>query len=213
MATSAAIRTRSRPTRNTSFPPFGAFGAVDPDINSPRSAAVERHASSGRSAPTGASSVSYLGSYSDRSVGPDRPQPRRLSWGWGRATINGVSYPVCTTTANLNNRRVLSLSGENPAEAQYIGTLDLHTDVGTQDYHGLKLSAQRRAASRRQPQRQLHAVALLRRRDDRRIPAGGAGFTNPDDPEYDRGHCDQDRTHLGNVDARRTRRRSSRTRR
>jgi hypothetical protein len=34
------------------------------------------------------------------------------------------------------------------------------------------------------------------------MPTGaqfGIGFTDPANPEYDHGHCDQDRTHLANV--------------
>jgi hypothetical protein len=57
-----------------------------------------------------------------------------------------VSYATCTTNANLNQRRVFSLSGENPAAAALLGNMDIHQAVGTQDYKGLKLSFQRRAA-------------------------------------------------------------------
>ena len=56
-----------------------------------------------------------------------------------------MAYPVCSTNANLNNRRVLYL--ENPQEAQYIGQLDVFDDVGTKNYRGLKLSVQRRSAA------------------------------------------------------------------
>ena len=67
--------------------------------------------------------------------------------GLGPCTLQGVSYPVCTTNANLNQRRVFSLSGENPGAAGLIGSLDVHTDVGVQDYRGLKLSLRRRATA------------------------------------------------------------------
>src|SRR5258705_6781111 len=62
--------------------------------------------------------------------------------GTGPCTIQGVSYAVCTTNANLNQRR--KLFQINPAEAGRIGALDLNSDVGFQKYRGLKLAAQRR---------------------------------------------------------------------
>src|SRR4029077_5647393 len=53
-----------------------------------------------------------------------------------------ASYPVCSTTANQQNRRIDSLL--NPQQGQYyagIGTID---DGGTASYEGLNLSAQKR---------------------------------------------------------------------
>src|SRR5687768_16895203 len=129
--------------RNTRIPAFGEMGSIDPDINSPRvqqwNVTLERQLGTNWGA-----SVSYLGSYSDRLWGLIAYNPA-LFMGLGPCTINAVSYPVCTTAANLNNRRVLYL--ENPQEAQYIANLDVFDDVGTQSYRALKLSAQRRSAS------------------------------------------------------------------
>ena len=53
-----------------------------------------------------------------------------------------VNYTTCSTTANQQNRRVLSLL--NPTQGQYysgIGTID---DGGTAEYEGLYFSAQKR---------------------------------------------------------------------
>ena len=66
--------------------------------------------------------------------------------GQGPCTIVGVTYPVCTVAGNLDQRRVLY--SQNPKEAQFLGPVDRHTDLGTQDYRGLKLSFRRRAAVR-----------------------------------------------------------------
>lgn len=98
----------------------------------------------------------------------------------------------------MNQRRELSLSGQNPDAARLIGNLDLHTDLGAQDYRGLKLSFHRRAAA---------GVSLSgtytvsRCYGDPALQTGsfpllGSGYTNPQDPTFDRGLCDQDRTHL-----------------
>ena len=176
------------------YPPFGAFGAVTPDINSPRvqtwNVTLERQIGTNWGA-----SVSYLGSYSDRLWGLVSYNPG-VFMGLGPCTINGVSYPVCTTDANLNNRRALFL--ENPQEGQYIANLDVFDDLSTQDYRGLKLSVQRRAANGLS----INGNYTLSRCfgiNWQDTGGTGGGYTNPADPDLDRGHCEQDRTHLANV--------------
>ena len=69
----------------------------------------------------------------------------RVRQSGGACTINGVSYTVCSTNGNLNQRRKLGL--ENPTEGRLIGALDLHDDVGWQSYHGLRMTIARRAAT------------------------------------------------------------------
>jgi hypothetical protein len=176
------------------YPPFGAFGAVTPDINSPRiqtwNITLERQIGTSWGV-----SVSYLGSYSDRIWGLVAYNPG-VFLGLGPCTINGVAYPVCTTDANLNNRRVLYL--EKPQEAQYIANIDVFDDLSTQNYRGLKLSAQRRSVAGIS----LNANYTLSRcfgLDWANTGGTGGGYTNPADPDYDRGHCEQDRTHLANL--------------
>ena len=182
---------------DTVFIPFGAYGATAPDINSPRiqqwNVTFEKQIGKFWQA-----SASYLGSYTDRLWGQVAINPG-VYLGLGPCTLQGVFYPTCSTNANLNQRRVFALSGENPAAALLIGNMDVHTDIGTQTYRGLKLSFQRRASS---------GVSLngnytiSRCFGDATTPGGGFpqianGFTNPDDPGFDRGHCVQDRTHIG----------------
>jgi hypothetical protein len=181
---------------DTKFPLFGSLSSMNPDINSPRiqswNVTVERQIGA-----DWGMSASYLGSYADRLWGLVALNPG-VYLGLDACTINGVRFPVCTTNANLNQRRVLSLSGENPEAAQLIGILDSHAAVGTQSYRGLKLSLQRRAASGAS----LNANYTWSHCFGLEMPTGaqfGIGFTNPADPDYDRGHCDQDRTHLANV--------------
>jgi hypothetical protein len=182
---------------NTEFVSFGAFGATDPDINSPRSQSwnvtVEQQVGSEWGV-----SVSYLGSYSDRLWTQIQQNPA-VFLGTDPCVLNGVRYAVCSTTANVNQRRVLSLSGENPEAAAFIGNMDLHTDIGSQSYHGLKLSGRRRVST---------GVAINANYTWSRcygdnttggFPQLAQGPTDPAHPEADRGHCDQDRTHVGNV--------------
>ena len=181
-------------SRNMTYPPFGAFGAITPDIHAPRTQSwnvgLERQLGS-----SWAASAAYLGSYTDRIWGLLASNPG-VYLGLGPCTLNGVAYPVCTTDANLNNRRVLYL--ENPREAQYIANLDVFDDVGTQNYRALKLSAQRRSATGISLNGN-YTVSRCFGLDWANTGGNGGGYTNPADPDYDRGHCPQDRTHIANV--------------
>ena len=80
--------------------------------------------------------------------------------GLGACTLNGVNYPVCSTTGNTNQRAACYL--QNPKEGQYYGSIGSKDDGGTGNYHGLFLSAQKRL-SRRQYSGKLHLVALHQR--------------------------------------------------
>jgi hypothetical protein len=176
--------------------PYGTFGATDPHINSPRiqqwNVTIERQLGA-----TWLVAASYLGSHTDRLWNQEAMNPG-VFLGLGPCTLDGVFHATCSTERNLNQRRELSLSGQNPGAAGLIGNLELHTNLGVQDYRGLKLSFQRRAAggvslggtytvSRcfGDPALQTGSFAVL-----------GSLYTNPDNPDFDRGLCDQDRTHL-----------------
>jgi hypothetical protein len=183
--------------RDTQFLPFGAFGAVDPDINSPRiqqwNVTIERQLGT-----VWQVAASYIGSHTDRLWNQVAINPG-VFLGTGPCTLQGVFYATCSNNANLNQRRVFSLSSENPAAARFIGNLDIHTDVGTQDYKGLKLSFQRRATTGLSlsgsytVSRCFGAPAF----QTGGFPQIANGYTNPDDPSFDDGVCDQDRTHIG----------------
>jgi len=187
--------------RNTPFIQYGAFGAVDPDINSPRiqqwNVTVEKQL--GRAWQVEAS---YLGSYTDRLWNQVAINPG-VFLGTGPCTLAGVFYPSCSTNGNLNQRRVFSLNNENPAAALLIGNLDIHTNLGAQSYRGLKLSFQRRAGSGLSLSGN---YTLSRCYGDPAFQTGGFpqianGYTDPQHPELDRGPCDQDRTHIASFNA------------
>ncbi len=179
------------------FPPYGAFGAVDRDINSPRvqswNVTIERQLGTDWGV-----SASYLGTYSDRFWNKLALNPG-VFLGLGPCTLNGVFYASCTNNANVNERRQLSL--ENPKEGRLIGTLDKFVDISTQSYRGLKLSMRRRATN---------GVSLSGNYTwaycfgdvisvGFEQPAGG--FSDPDNPHADRGNCASNRTHIANLTA------------
>ena len=191
----ATIRTRSSPDPIRNYIPFGAFGSMDPGINSPRvqqwNATVEQQL--GRSWGV---SASYLGSYSDRLWAQTALNPG-IFMGLGPCTIQGVVVlRSARPTANLNQRRALYQI--NPVEAAKIGALDLNSDVGLQSTgHEADGAAPQRS---RQHQRQLHAVEVLRARrrqrpSTRRAAATRSRTTRRSTPAP----CDQDRTHLATL--------------
>ena len=179
----------------TGYPAFGTFGSMDPGINSPRiqswNVTVEQQLGSQWGV-----SASYLGSHSDRLWAQVALNPG-VFMGLGPCVINGVSYPVCSTNANLNQRRLLYQ--QNPREAGLIGALDLNTDVGYQNYRGLKLSAQRRSTGGVS----LNGSYTLSQCKGTPTATGfnqqSAGYLKPEDPSFDAGYCDQDRTHIASL--------------
>ena len=185
-------------SRDVQYVDGGAFGATDPHINSPRiqqwNVTIER-----QMGDTWQVAASYLGSHTDRLWNQVAMNPG-VFLGLGPCTLNGVFYASCSTTQNLNQRREFSLSGQNPDAARLIGSLDLHTNLGTQDYRGLKLSFQRRASAG-VSLNGTYTVSRCYGDPSRQTGSGvlmpGSSYTNPDDPAFDRGLCDQDRTHLG----------------
>jgi hypothetical protein len=185
------------PARDAAYPSYGAFGNIDPNINSPRTQSwnitVERQIGS-----AWAVEANYIGSHTDRLWGQVAQNPG-VFLGLDPCTINGVSYRTCTTTGNLNERRVLSLSGENPDTARFLGPVDVFTSNGTQDYHGLKLAARRRAASGVSVSGNYTWSFCEGNQMAEAFPQISAGYNKPDDPSYDRGNCAHTRRHIGNV--------------
>jgi len=182
--------------RDTPYVPFGAFGTMEPDINSPRvqnwNVTLERQI--GRNWGV---AVSYLGTYSDRLWAQTAINPG-VYMGLGPCTLrDGVSYRVCSTNANLNVRRVLYQA--NPAEGRLIGALDLNDDIGWQAYRGLKLSVQRRSAGGLSLNGNYTWSRCVGTDTPNTFSQISTGYTKPDDPEFDSGYCDQDRTHLASI--------------
>ena len=141
--------------------------------------------------------ATYLGSYTDRLWNQVAINPG-VFLGLDPCTLQGVFYATCTNNGNLNQRRVFSLSSENAEAARLIGNLDIHDDVGTQNYRGLKLSLERRGTGI-----QVNGNYTLSRCfghpsfQTGGFPQIANGYTNPEDPDFDLGYCDQDRRHIG----------------
>jgi hypothetical protein len=179
---------------NVAFIQAGAFGVMNPDINSPRVQQWNLEVEQQLGKNWGVSAA-YLGSYSDRLWAQTALNPG-VYLGTGPCVLNGVSYPVCSTTTNLDQRRVLEL--KDPVKAAGIGALDLNSDVGWQKYRGLKLSATRRGADF-----SINGSYTLSRCVGTPTTTAfnqiSSGYTDPAHPNVDAGYCDQNRTHLGTL--------------
>jgi hypothetical protein len=177
------------------FPGFGSYAAIDPNINSTRvqswNVTVEKQLGA-----TWQVAASYLGTYLDRIWGQDALNPG-VYMGLGPCTLRGVSYPICSTVANTDARRVFSqVSAE---AAQKLSFVSQYRAVGTQSYRGLKLSFQRRA---------VNGVSLSGNytvshcETDTPVTGNFIQFNNtwlsPGDPSYDRGNCPYNQREIAN---------------
>jgi len=185
------------PGPDAQFPAYGALASVDPDNNSARiqswNIIVERQVGAAWQV-----SASYLGNYTDRIWAQVQRNPG-VFLGTGPCTLAGVSYPTCTTTANLNQRRLLSL--ENPQASRLIGSIERHEAVGTQTYHALRLSTQRRAASGVSVSANYTRSYCVGNVGQITFFTGGQSLQDPNNPDWDRGNCQFSRRHIANATA------------
>lgn len=86
--------------------------------------------------------VNYVGNTVSHLITEGEINPA-VFMGTGPCTLpNGVTYPVCSTTANTNFRRLLYL--ENPSQGQFYGGVSTTDDGGTESYNALYLQLQKR---------------------------------------------------------------------
>ncbi|MBI4888277.1 MAG: TonB-dependent receptor [Acidobacteria bacterium] len=183
------------PGPDAQFPAYGALASVDPDNNSTRvqswNVIVERQVGAAWQV-----SASYLGSYTDR-IWAQVQRNAGVFLGTGPCTLAGVSYPTCTTPANLNQRRKLSI--ENPQASRLIGSIERHEAIGTQTYHALRLSTQRRAASGVSLSANYTRSYCVGNFAQTTFFTGGQSVQDPDNPDWDLGNCTFSRRHIANA--------------
>jgi hypothetical protein len=130
--------------------------------------------------------ASYVGSSTTHLMTGNELNPA-VFLGLGPCTINGVSYTVCSTNGNTNQRRRLYL--QNPKEGQYYGSIGSKDDGGTGNYNGLFLSLQKRVS---------HGVSVLANytwshciSDYWKTNVGGSGGSSnyPDNRRAERSNC------------------------
>jgi len=86
-------------------------------------------------------SVNYLGNTTVHLFSSNQANPA-VFLGTGPCNLAGVNYTTCSTTANINQRRLLNLL--NPAQGQYYAGIAYADDGATGSYNALFVSAQKR---------------------------------------------------------------------
>jgi carboxypeptidase family protein len=121
--------------------------------------------------------------------------------GLGPCTLDSVAYATCSATTNTDARRQLSL--ERPRDGDKIGPLGQMDAGATSVYHGLLLSAEKRAARGLTLSTNYtlsHCISPYMGSQIFKL-APDATYTKPNDRDFDRGNCDSDRRHLLNLTA------------
>jgi len=101
----------------------------------------------------------------------------------------------CSTSQNLNSRRALILA--NPVEGRKFGYIEDVTDDGTQNYHGMLLSIQRRRAKGVTIQGNYTWSHCIGDPGDSQ-PGIGTSAQYPGNRHYERGNCSGDRRQVVN---------------
>jgi hypothetical protein len=134
-------------------------------------------------------SAGYMGTHTIHLWSTKQYNPS-IFMGLGPCVLNGVSYNVCSTTGNQDQRRRLSL--QNPAYGQYYGFMPALDFGGTASYNGVVLAVQRRAT------KGVTISANYTLSHCISDPGGGTelvtsnnatSYSNPDNRRYDRGNC------------------------
>jgi hypothetical protein len=185
--------------KNAPFLPAGLFLTNKPDLTTPQTyswnLSVQHQVASNWLA-----SASYLATRAMHIWAQNAINPA-IFRGLDPCTINGVSYMVCSTAANTDARRLLTL--ERPQDGARIGPLAEFDDGGTSIYHAMLLSLEKRAA------RGLtfsgnytwsHCISPYADINSNGPPANET-YTKPNDRNFDRGDCLSDRRHLFNFTA------------
>jgi Carboxypeptidase regulatory-like domain len=181
---------------NVVFPPAGIFVSVPYDLTTPSTGswnlAVQRQVGSW------ILSGSYIGTKTTH-IWTAKPINPATYFPQASCVLNGVNYTPCSSAANIDARRRFTL--ERPQDGLYLGQMSAMDAGGTQTYHGMVLSVQRRVSSGVTvnanytyshcigPYATLTAMG----------PHVDDVYTNPDNREFDYGNCDTDRRHVLNV--------------
>jgi hypothetical protein len=147
-------------------------------------------------------SASYMGSQTAH-IWSSRALNAPIYFPGGPCTIKGVSYNPCSTTANLDVRRRLAILYPNITGTD-LGYLDQWETGGTQSYHGLLVSVQRRAASGVTVGANYTWSHCNGDGSASQTAGGGnpgANFLDPNNRAFDRGNCEVDRRQVFNMTA------------
>jgi hypothetical protein len=187
---------------NAAFLPFGDYLSMPYDRERPRSQSwnttVQRQFGTEWLAM-----ASYVGTHGDHLWGIKMLNPA-LYFSNGTATCvlpNGQTITgtgtQCSTTANTNQRRRFSI--ERPQDGQLLGRVSEFDTNGTQDYHGLRLSLDRRAPLGLTIGGNYTYSRCLQDFTSEGQPNVEEAYPNPNDRGSERGPCNGSRSHVANI--------------
>ncbi len=185
--------------KNAKFTPYGLFLTTRYDLKTPTTyswnLSLQR-----QFAADWLVSASYIGARTMHiwTLNPVNPS---VFLGFNPCTLSGVTYTTCSVATNTDQRRLLSL--ERPQDGQYIGAMADFDDGGTQVYHGMLLSLERRVArgfTFTGNYTLSHCIGTQTDINSNGPPADET-YTNPNNRNFDRGNCDSDRRQLFNLTA------------
>jgi hypothetical protein len=184
--------------KNAPFPAFGQFYSQRYDTKIPHSQtwnlAIQRQVAADLLV-----SASYTGSnlmhvWGNKPINPATYFPQ------ASCTLNGVTYTPCSSTSNTNERRRFSL--ERPQEGAKLGFVAEADDGGTQVYHGMLLSIERRAAqgvSVSANYTYSHCIGPYATLYNPMAIWASDTYADPNDRQKDQGNCDSDRRQIFNL--------------
>ena len=182
------------------FSPYTMFQAVPQNMRTPSTSSWNLSVQK-QIAEDWLVSASYIGTQATHIWAQQALTPATYIPG-GPCTIQGVTYnPSCSTLANTNQRRRLSL--ERPQDGQLIGPLSIVDDGATQSYNGLLLNVQRRAARGVTVGTNYTLSHCIGDYADltSQGPDANETYTVPNSRAADRGNCNTDRRHILNMTA------------
>jgi hypothetical protein len=116
---------------------------------------------------------------------------------WNMRALNYGVFGPGATLGNLQQRRILSAL--DPVNGPLLANVDAHDDSGWERYNGVIVSVQRRGVRMNYSANYTlsHCVGL----PNQQLPNVQSGWTDPNNPDFDRGNCDADRRHIFNLTA------------
>ena len=185
---------------NARFSPAANYLAVDPNIHPTTvqayNVSVQRQVSS-----SWVASASYIGTYTTHLW-----NMKALNYGLTSVTsavLNGVLVTCAPTAMNfgpcmnsiLQQRRVLSQI--DPVNGALVANLDAHDDSGWERYNGMLLSLERRGS--RVSYSANYTLSKCIGLPSQQLPNVQSGWTDPNNPSFDKGACDVDHRHVANL--------------
>ena len=187
---------------NSAFPLTGPYISIPSDIKPPRqqswNLSVQRQIGNDL-----AVSATYIGTYSRSTVERALAQPGRLHSGLVHAADGDRAAVLPGVLGQHQPRSAPPVDdGRLSRTASIWASTDEHTALGTQKYHGLLLSVQRRLVSGFSVAgNYTFSKCTGHPTQGGTTPNVNSGYVNPNNIDYDYGACDSDRRHLFNLTA------------